>query len=817
MESMLNKLKSTVTKVTADVTSAVMGNPVTREFDVGRHIASGGNGLAWKIFNGTKKSTKQEVAVFVFDKKLIDKYQKFEKDQIIDSLKRGVQQLTRLRHPRLLTVQHPLEESRDCLAFCTEPVFASLANVLGNWENLPSPVSPDIKDYNLYDVETKYGLLQVSEGLSFLHSSVKMVHGNITPENIILNKSGAWKIMGFDFCVSSSNPSEQELSRLGSSSLSNIPEEVREHVKLLLNVTPTVRPDADQMTKIPFFDDVGAVTLQYFDTLFQRDNLQKSQFFKGLPKVLPKLPKRVIVQRILPCLTSEFVNPDMVPFVLPNVLLIAEECTKEEYVKLILPELGPVFKQQEPIQILLIFLQKMDLLLTKTPPDEIKNSVLPMVYRALEAPSIQIQVRVNSLVCLGKILEYLDKWFVLDDILPFLQQIPSKEPAVLMGILGIYKCTFTHKKLGITKEQLAGKVLPHLIPLSIENNLNLNQFNSFISVIKEMLNRLESEHKTKLEQLQIMQEQQKSLDIGNQMNASEETKVTNVGSQHIDKVFNNIGADFLTGGESENKEDGLQNKHKRASLTLEEKQKLAKEQEQAQKLKSQQPLKPQVHTPVAPVKQTKDLTDTLMDNMSSLTSLSVSTPKISASSTFTSVPSMGLGMMFSTPVDNTKRNLTNGLNANMGFQTSGFNMPVNTNQNLFSSPSTPGVTKMTLGTPSTLPNFSAVSVPPAGAKQTQQRPTDMSALNNLFGPQKPKVSMNQLSQQKPNQWLNQFVPPQGSPGMGSSVMGTPMNMMGQSAFGMQANPFFSPQNFAQPPTTMTNSSSASNDLKDLFG
>lgn len=124
---------------------------------------------------------------------------------------------------------------------------------------------------------------------------------------------------------------------------------------------------------------------------------------------------------------------------------------------------------------------------------------------------------------------------------------------------------------------------------------------------------------------------------------------------------------------------------------------------------------------------------------------------------------------------------------------------------------------MTLGTPSTLPNFNAVSVPPVGTKQTQQRPTDMSALNNLFGPQKPKVSMNQLSQQKPNQWLNQFVPPQGSPGMGSSVMGAQMNMIGQSAFGMQANPFFNPQNFAQPPTTMTNSSSASNDLKDLFG
>ncbi|XP_068573489.1 SCY1-like protein 2, partial [Cebidichthys violaceus] len=548
MESMLNKLKSTVTKVTADVTSAVMGNPVTREFEVGRHIASGGPGLCWRIYNGTKKSTKQEVAVFVFDKKMIDKYQKFEKDQIVDSLKKGVQQLTRLRHPRLLTVQHPLEESRDCLAFCTEPVFASLANVLGQWENLPSPMPNDIKEYKLYDVETKYGLLQISEGLSFLHSGVKMVHGNLSPENIILNKSGAWKIMGFDFSISTTNPSDAEpkytckewepnmpplclpnpeylapeyilsvscdsasdmyslgvvmhavfnegkpvfqvnkhdifksfsrqldqLSSISPAVLNKIPEQVREHVKMLLSITPNVRPDADQMTKIPFFDDVGAVTLQYFDSLFQRDNLQKSQFYKSLPKVLPKLPKRVVVYRILPALTSEFVNPDMVPFVLPNVLLIAEECTKEEYVRLIMPDLTPVFKQQEPVQasnmILLIFLQKMDLLLTKTPSEDIKNSVLPMVYRALEAPSVQIQelclniiptfanlidypsmknsliprvksaclqtsslaVRVNSLVCLGKILEYLDKWFVIDEILPFLQQIPSREPAVLM-------------------------------------------------------------------------------------------------------------------------------------------------------------------------------------------------------------------------------------------------------------------------------------------------------------------------------------------------------------------------------------------------
>uniref|UniRef100_A0A8C6XBT2 SCY1 like pseudokinase 2 n=1 Tax=Naja naja TaxID=35670 RepID=A0A8C6XBT2_NAJNA len=814
MELMLNKLKSTVTKVTADVTSAVMGNPVTREFDVGRHIASGGNKLAWKIFNGFKKSTKQ-----------------------------------------------------------------------------------------------------VSEGLSFLHSSVKMVHGNLTPENIILNKSGAWKIMGFDFCIQSINPSEQEpkfsskewdpnlpslclpnpqylapeyilsvscetasdmyslgaiiyaifnngkpifevnkqdiyksfsrqldqLSRLNSSNLQNIPDDVREHVKLLLNVTPAVRPDADQMTKIPFFDDVGAMTLQYFDSLFQRDNLQKSQFFKGLPKVLPKLPKRVIVQRILPCLTSEFVNPDMVPFVLPNVLLIAEECTKEEYIKLILPDLSPVFRQQEPIQILLIFLQKMDLLLTKTPPDEIKNSVLPMVYRALEAPSIQIQelclniiptfanlidypsmknslipriknaclqtsslaVRVNSLVCLGKILEYLDKWFVLDDILPFLQQIPSKEPAVLMGILGIYKCTFSHKKLGITKEQLAGKVLPHLIPLSIENNLNLNQFNSFISVIKEMLNKLEAEHKTKLEQIHLMQEQQKSLDITNQMKPPEESKISNTGNQ-VDKTFSNLG--ILTSG-PDCKENGMMTNQRKGSLTLEEKQKLAKEQEQAQKLKNQQPLKPQPHAITAPVKQTKDLTDTLRDNIASLTTQPINKPKVPSSTSFSSV---GIGMGFSSSVENTKRN---GLNANMGFQPSGFGMGIGTtSQNFFGNTGVTGMANMNMLPTANMPSYSSLNTTSSAVQQS--RPPDMSSLDSLFGPQKPKVSMNQLSQQKTNQWLNQFTPPQGT---NSCPLGTQMNVMGQTGFGLQGNPFFNPQNFTQPTNSMVNSSSACKDLNDLFG
>jgi hypothetical protein len=40
---------------------------------------------------------------------------------------------------------------------------------------------------------------------------------------------------------------------------------------------------------------------------------------------------------------------------------------------------------------------------------------------------------------------------------------------------GIYKIALSHKKLGITKEMLATKIVPFLFPLCIDNGLNLTQ------------------------------------------------------------------------------------------------------------------------------------------------------------------------------------------------------------------------------------------------------------------------------------------------------------------------------------------------------
>jgi len=54
---------------------------------------------------------------------------------------------------------------RESLAFATEPVLCSLANVLNQHDNMPQQALAALKGYTFFDIEIKYGLLQVSVSL----------------------------------------------------------------------------------------------------------------------------------------------------------------------------------------------------------------------------------------------------------------------------------------------------------------------------------------------------------------------------------------------------------------------------------------------------------------------------------------------------------------------------------------------------------------------------------------------------------------------------------------------------------------------------
>ena len=55
----MEKYQQTATSLFGSLKNAVLGNPVTREYQVGKQVATFGPGLCWKVFEGKKKTTGQ--------------------------------------------------------------------------------------------------------------------------------------------------------------------------------------------------------------------------------------------------------------------------------------------------------------------------------------------------------------------------------------------------------------------------------------------------------------------------------------------------------------------------------------------------------------------------------------------------------------------------------------------------------------------------------------------------------------------------------------------------------------------------------------
>ncbi|KAH0338727.1 kinase-like protein, partial [Aureobasidium melanogenum] len=183
----------------------------------------------WKIFDAKKKSTGKAASVFVFDKKSLEPSSsalgggrgssssiKRAQEEVIDRLKKEASSLARLRHPSILELAEPIEETRNGgLMFATEQVTVSLAALLAEKDDQErsgrgagrgsryvvrgNDGQDEIRELELDELEIQKGLLQIAKGLDFLHQSAKLVHANLTPDAIFVNAKSDWKISGLAF------------------------------------------------------------------------------------------------------------------------------------------------------------------------------------------------------------------------------------------------------------------------------------------------------------------------------------------------------------------------------------------------------------------------------------------------------------------------------------------------------------------------------------------------------------------------------------------------------------------------------------------
>ena len=121
------------------------------------------NGHSRKVFNAKRRATGECVSLFVFDKTLLDKISRNQREECLKMLRHEIKHLTKLRHPRILKILKPEQETKKAIIVETEPVFASLSNVLRDYTNLSPPHT--LKEFILEPLEVWGCLSRGNDGM----------------------------------------------------------------------------------------------------------------------------------------------------------------------------------------------------------------------------------------------------------------------------------------------------------------------------------------------------------------------------------------------------------------------------------------------------------------------------------------------------------------------------------------------------------------------------------------------------------------------------------------------------------------------------
>mmetsp|Transcript_22910 Transcript_22910/g.58463 ORF Transcript_22910/g.58463 Transcript_22910/m.58463 type:complete len:1024 (-) Transcript_22910:213-3284(-) len=225
MQRVLGQLKQGLEKgfevakeVVEDASTLLSQSRVLQNYKLGPPVATCGPGEPgiWAIYSGTSKkpgAVVKDVAIWVLDKRrLVDAHKAAMAQRgggarafeaVFDAQRRGCQHLARLKHPGVVKVIEPLEDSAGQMVLVTEAVWGSLHNVMTRFAGLPSAAqgSAEHREAAISGLEARAGLVGVADTLAFLHGEAGLAHCGLSPQVIMITAEGAWKLAGFSFAV----------------------------------------------------------------------------------------------------------------------------------------------------------------------------------------------------------------------------------------------------------------------------------------------------------------------------------------------------------------------------------------------------------------------------------------------------------------------------------------------------------------------------------------------------------------------------------------------------------------------------------------
>lgn len=321
--------------------------------------------------------------------------------------------------------------------------------------------------------------------------------------------------------------------------MDHIPVAFRTAFASLLSTDPTKRPSCQNLLQSDYFNDTAIKTLQYLSHMTQHDDRSKAEFLKGLKIALGTLSfsNKILEAKFLPPLLAELRNTILVPLLLPNLFSIAEMLEKNSNTQaptkngifgaLIFPAIAPLAGLRDPIQCVVILLQRLEWMSKRVYDQHLAKVLVPMACAALDLtlgpvailslreilsilplvdhetirttlfprvvglvhnPKTPQVLRVHALFAVSKLIPFAARAFIETTVLPSVLQTISidRSGTTLTSIGGV--CDVISLKFG--PEFTALNLLPHLVPLLIDAGLQRKQFDTLHAIITGMLTRL---------------------------------------------------------------------------------------------------------------------------------------------------------------------------------------------------------------------------------------------------------------------------------------------------------------------------------------
>ena len=430
-----------------------MGNELFSEYNIEKTpFLQGGYLTLWKIYKGIHKERKQEVCIFTFEKKDLERFTLQEQTKIISILKNEANFLIKYKHPNILSIIEPLIEDNNTLGFVTEPFSYTLTS----W----------IESLNPSKLEIKQMVIDIIKIINFLHNDAHVIHCNLNPDVIFIDKLNKIKLSGFSFAINdppinqgshfyteevgvpylaytapelilkerayynsdifsigliiytllkyNKGDTERMLLNLPQNKINfykagidgienklnrlNFEFDDNDVIKQCLNVNEKNRIGIKELNENVWFNDPKLKTLNFIENLNLNDVQKNIQFLQQFPKIVNKFEKKIINFRFLPCLINSLGNEQIINQILPCIFCISEnEKLKINFSSEIWPHIKNLFKLKSLPAVSIYFLiSKIEYIGNNISNSEFNNHLLNLICKAMDSNVVKIQMIISK-------------------------------------------------------------------------------------------------------------------------------------------------------------------------------------------------------------------------------------------------------------------------------------------------------------------------------------------------------------------------------------------------------------------------------------